>query len=321
MTDIVRTTAALAADGVYAYTDRSFDPSKGTAQGLRTDLNFGTPVSGYASETDRPGEQRAAYKSFIEKKIYPVLSAASDRGENIQRRGGDGSDGLIVTFGGPIITEYEIVQALIKDVALAGFGLAVVAIYMWAHMNGSVFLTIAGMFEIAISFPAAYFVYRVIMGLRYVSILQFLSVFVILGIGVDDIFVFYDTYAQATAATGRDTDLVLRLSYAYKHAGRAMLVTSFTSAAAFCSNLASAIPAVQVFGIFIAIMVFFNYAAAISWFPACIAFWEIKLLNRGGGGGKFTPACCRFLPKPIAASSAFFKAKFPQWSKVGSRGR
>ena len=222
--DVVSTTASLAADGVYVYTDRSFDPATGTAKGLRTDFNFGTPAKGYASEKDRPEKQRAEYKAFIEKEIFPTLSAAARRGEkNRKDGGGGGGDVLGVTFGGPIITEYEIVRALIQDVSLAGFGLAVVAVYMWAHMNGSVFLTLAGMFEIAISFPAAYFLYRVVMGLRYVSILQFLSVFVILGIGVDDVFVFYDTYAQATAATGRDTDLVLRLSYAYKHAGRAML--------------------------------------------------------------------------------------------------
>lgn len=310
------TSASLAADGVYVYTDRSFDPATGTAKGLRSDFNFGTPAKGYASETDRPGKQRAEYKAFIEKKIYPLLDAASRKGER-SRKDVDG-DVLGVTFGGAIITEYEIVRALVQDVSLAGFGLTVVALYMWAHMSGSVFLTIAGMFEIAISFPAAYFFYRVVMGLRYVSILQFLSVFVILGIGVDDIFVFYDTYAQATAATGRDTDLVLRLSYAYKHAGRAMLVTSFTSAAAFCSNLASAIPAVQVFGVFIAIMVVLNYVAAVSWFPACIAFWETRLLNRGGGGGKFTPECCRSIPKPLATMNAWFKRKFPRLSQMAS---
>jgi len=263
-------------------------------------------VSGYASELDRPGAQRGEYVEFVKKQLYPTLKAAADG----NLKGGD-ADRLGVTFGGPIITEYEVVQALIQDVSLAGVGLMVVAVYMWAHLDGSVFLTLAGMFEIAISFPAAYFFYRVVMGLRYVSILQFLSVFVILGIGVDDIFVFFDTFRQATAATGRDSDLVLRLSYTYKHAGRAMLVTSFTSAAAFCSNLASAIPAVQVFGIFIAIMVVLNYIAVVSWFPACVAFWETRLLNKGGGGSKL--GCCRSVPRPLAASKAFIQARAKAW--------
>ena len=46
-----------------------------------------------------------------------------------------------------------------------------------------------------------------------------------------------------------------------------MLVTSMTSGAAFAANLASAIPAVQVFGVFIAVMVLINYFLVITWFP------------------------------------------------------
>ena len=169
----------------------------------------------------------------------------------------------------------EIVEALWRDVSLAGIGFSIVSVYMWAHLDGSVFLAACGMAEIIVSFPTAYAFHRVVMGLEYVSILQFLAIFVILGIGVDDVFVFYDTYAQATRAVGRDGDLTARLSYAYEHAGRAMFVTSFTSAAAFCSNLASAIPAVRVFGVFLAVMVGANYVLVVTWFPACIACWEM----------------------------------------------
>ena len=59
------------------------------------------------------------------------------------------------------------------------------------HLDGSAFLALCGLFEIALSFPAAYFFHRVVLGVERVSVLQFLSVFVILGIGVDDVFVFY----------------------------------------------------------------------------------------------------------------------------------
>jgi len=65
-------------------------------------LDLGTPVSGYASETDRPGAQRGEYADFVQKQLYPTLKAAADG--NLQ---GGGADRLGVTFGGPIITEYE----------------------------------------------------------------------------------------------------------------------------------------------------------------------------------------------------------------------
>jgi len=45
------------------------------------------------------------------------------------------------------------------------------------------------------------------------------------------------------------------------------------SSSAFRFNLRRYILAVQVFGIFIAIMVVLNYIAVVSWFPACVAFW------------------------------------------------
>ena len=61
-----------------------------------------------------------------------------------------------------------------------------------------------------------------------------------------------------------------------------------------------------------------NYVAVISWFPACIAFWETRLLNRGGGGGRFTPKCCRSVPKPLATVNAFFKKKFPRFTQMAT---
>ena len=269
--DVVRVSTQLASEGLYGYTDKTFNPASGFAAGVRAEFNFGTPVDGFSDEKDRSGAQRAQFVDFVKTQLYPKLKAASTYGENP----GNGPDRLGVTFGGDVITELEIVEALWRDVSLAGIGFSIVSVYMWAHLDGSVFLAACGMAEIIVSFPTAYAFHRVVMGLEYVSILQFLAIFVILGIGVDDVFVFYDTYAQATRAVGRDGDLTARLSYAYEHAGRAMFVTSFTSAAAFCSNLASAIPAVRVFGVFLAVMVGANYVLVVTWFPACIACWEM----------------------------------------------
>ena len=207
--------------------------------------------------------------------MYPALTAAVARA----RDPSEGPDRLDVIFGGEEITRFEIRRALASDVTLAAIGFGVVAGYMWMHLDGSAFLALCGLFEIALSFPAAYFFHRVVLGVERVSVLQFLSVFVILGIGVDDVFVFYESFAAATRAVGRSPEtLVVRLSYAYEHAGRAMLVTSFTSAAAFCANVASAIPAVQAFGVFVSVMVALNYIFVTTWFPACIAVRERYLV-------------------------------------------
>ena len=56
-----------------------------------------------------------------------------------------------------------------------------------------------------------------------------------------------------------------------------MLVTSVTTAAAFFANAASAIPAVRVFGCFVGTMVVVNYLLVITFFPACVLFWELRV--------------------------------------------
>ena len=55
--------------------------------------------------------------------------------------------------------------------------------------------------------------------LETISVLQFLAVFIILGIGVDDVFVFYDAFEDASRAVGvRGDTLLSRLNYAFDHA-------------------------------------------------------------------------------------------------------
>ena len=169
---------------------------------------------------------------------------------------------------------------MIHDAKLIAVGLALVVVYTYVH-TGSVFITFCGILEILVSFPAAYAFYAYVLKLKTISVLQFLAIFIILGIGVDDVFVFYDSFEDASKAVGiRGDTLEARLNYAYDHAGRAMLVTSMTSGAAFAANIASAIPAVQVFGVFIAVMVLVNYFLVITWFPACLAahdrYWRSR---------------------------------------------
>lgn len=72
-----------------------------------------------------------------------------------------------------------------------------------------------GILEIVVSIPTAYFFFRVPGGLERTGILQFLSIFVIIGIGVDDVFVFFDTF-RSTRAFGAEVSLAVRLSHAYR---------------------------------------------------------------------------------------------------------
>ena len=54
-----------------------------------------------------------------------------------------------------------------------------------------------GMVEIVISFPLGMFAWHVLLGDPYVTYLMYLGLFIIMGIGADDIFVLVDAWKQA----------------------------------------------------------------------------------------------------------------------------
>ena len=62
--------------------------------------------------------------------------------------------------------------------------------------------------------------------------LQVISMFIILGIGADDIFILSDAYAQSKVIEKVKESKIQRLAYATKRAVETMLTTSVTSALA-----------------------------------------------------------------------------------------
>ncbi|KAL0186344.1 hypothetical protein M9458_018014, partial [Cirrhinus mrigala] len=78
----------------------------------------------------------------------------------------------------------------------------------------------------------ALFLYHVVFGVKYLGILNGVAAFVIIGIGVDDVFVFISTFRQSAHLTCS----LQRMIYTVKTAGRATFLTSFTTAAAYAAN-------------------------------------------------------------------------------------
>ena len=98
--------------------------------------------------------------------------------------------------------------------------------------------------------------------------LNFLSIFVLLGIGADDVLVVTDTFRLvSTEAATKDKPCSVRMTEALHIAGSAMLVTSVTSAASFYANLASVLPALRSFGVFMGTVIVTNYVMVIVAFP------------------------------------------------------
>jgi hypothetical protein len=106
-----------------------------------------------------------------------------------------------------------------------------------------------------------YFFLQAFFDVGALSVLNFLSIFIILGIGADDIFIFVDAWKQSgllfpppaecgndpqAASEARREHLAERLLWTYQRASWAMLVTSLTTGAAFLMNIISSVIPIQV---------------------------------------------------------------------------
>jgi hypothetical protein len=96
-----------------------------------------------------------------------------------------------VFFGGDYVYDEQINQAAVHDVIVMAAGLFLVGVFMTLHFH-SLFLAFVVAFQIILSFSVTYYVYRVLCQVEQVPLLMLLGIFVIIGIGVDDAFVFYD---------------------------------------------------------------------------------------------------------------------------------
>jgi hypothetical protein len=138
-------------------------------------------------------------------------------------------------------------QQMIAEAGWLGGVMALVVALILAQTR-SFFVTAMGFIEIVLTFPLGYFFYRVVAGVEYFHFLNLLGLFIMLGIGADDIFVLNDAWKQSALLFGRG-DLERRMEWAIAKSSRSIFTTSFTTAVAFFGNLVSHIPPLKYFGL------------------------------------------------------------------------
>lgn len=153
-----------------------------------------------------------------------------------------------------------------EDVTWAvGSGLFVFA-FIWFHL-GSFFMAFLSMVLILISFPVSFTIYTGICMITMNTTLNQLTIFIVLGIAADDIFVFCDAWRQTDHIPLIAADESRKLAYAYKRSFRAIAVTSSTTAVAFLANALSDLRPIRAFGIFAAILIPVNFLIVIFMMP------------------------------------------------------
>eukprot|EP00020_Sapocribrum_chincoteaguense_P004609 CAMPEP_0170751948 /NCGR_PEP_ID=MMETSP0437-20130122/11717_1 /TAXON_ID=0 /ORGANISM="Sexangularia sp." /LENGTH=1094 /DNA_ID=CAMNT_0011091005 /DNA_START=13 /DNA_END=3297 /DNA_ORIENTATION=+ len=241
--------------------DRNFQEYYYESTVTRVFFSFGAPLPGFATSEDPDDEQEKLFTDWAVDNLVPYLDDAS-------------TDDMSVVFVGSGVTMALIDEVIVADASFAGGAVVFVALLMLWHTN-SVFLTVAASYHILMSFPATYFVFRVIFDLKQVPMLAVLSLYLLESVGSDDAFLFTDAFKQS-ALQGPDISQSLRhrIAWAWQRASHAVTITSFTTSAAFLINAVSIVPPVRVFGLFSGVLILINYLMVISWYPAILVVWS-----------------------------------------------
>ncbi|KAG3282154.1 dispatched RND transporter family member 3 [Ictidomys tridecemlineatus] len=205
----------------YWYVDEGLSADNLKSSLLRSEILFGAPLPNYYSVDDRWEEQRAKFQSFV---VTYVAMLAKQSTSKVQ-----------VLYGGTDLFDYEVRRTFNNDMLLAFISSSCIAALVYVLTSCSVFLSFFGIASIGLSCLVALFLYHVVFGVQYLGILNGVAAFVVVGIGVDDVFVFINTYRQATHLE----DPQLRMVHTIQTAGKATFFTSLTTAAAYAANVFS----------------------------------------------------------------------------------
>ena len=179
-------------------------------------------------------------------------------------------------------------RLLLVDVTWTNLAALEVWIYVCIHTRSlSVGTTAMGM--VLFSFPITLVLYRRVFAITNLSALHLVIVFVVLGIGADNIFVLWDAWCQSANFPQFKGDYKKRMAYTFRRASKACLATSSTTAFAFLSNGFSTMMPVSAFGYFASLIVPVNYILIVFYWPAFLIVYEEHVRAREA---KVAACCC-----------------------------
>lgn len=233
---------------------------------VRSVLRVGGPFKNYKSIEDRTTEQADEYTSW-----------GLDYAEEVEKLSNDKLD---VRFTSTKLNNASFSGTALRDLSFVVVAIALVFMVIWYH-TGSAFLALAAMGQVFMSFPVAYVLYRFVCRQFYFAALQILSIFLLLGIGADDVFVFTDAWKQSRVELGTEADALTRMTWTYRRAVRAMTVTSITTAAAFFVTATSPIMPISTLGVWAGLLVLVQFALVITAYPSAVVLWHRFWSQRG----------------------------------------
>eukprot|EP00439_Symbiodinium_sp_Y106_P036328 s6179_g4.t1 len=244
-----------------------------TAEGLTeiTALRSYFALQAFCCEAGEPGqgqivsEMDAVWNAFVAELVELLTQKNANRGA------------VRVFFSGDGISSYETFAAVGGDAMFAIMSYCFVLVYATLHTR-SPFLALVGLSLVMLSIPASFAVFMLASGSGELSLMMCLSVFIVIGVGSDMLFVYTDFYKQSLLFT---RDPAERLKFTYLQAASSTAATTFTTAMSFFANLASVLRPLREFGFFMGVCVTLAWLMVLMAYPAVLIMGE-RLQN-----------CCR----------------------------
>ena len=205
---------------------------------------------------------------------------------------------------GVIATKFAIFSKyVIEDVKYFAIAGGLVLLIMLLYMQSMV-VVLSTVLNIAFSFIISYWVYYYVFGLKFFPFINLLAGLILVAVGADDVFIFYDCWLQVKKERADRFEAVVTRTLTT--ASLAILVTSLTTASAFFSNLLSDVTITQCFGIFSGLSILVNFVLMVTWTPSVIILSEV-------GAKKLRPyfhcflesSCCRVSGEMMERLSSF----------------
>jgi hypothetical protein len=236
--------------------DWYFDAKFPDSQTMRARSWFGLPFAGFDSHLADVEAQKEVYLDFIDNELLPMLEEAS-------------TDNVEIFYMGPVLTDHEVFLSVRQDTYWSIGSIIFVWVYMSVHLRAP-HLAFLGMGIVALSFPMGLVVFRMF-GNEQMAIINFLALFLLIGIGADNIFILTDLWRQARLTSTNATE---QLQRTMSKAGKAVTVCGITTACSFLANGASAVKPVREFGIFVGICVLSNLLLCLTLYPPVLVLFE-----------------------------------------------
>ncbi|CAE7475960.1 DISP3 [Symbiodinium pilosum] len=177
--DINETLTMMLREHIMHFTDKDFDALNLRSKFTRGSFFGGIPLAGYDRWQTSWDEQRGKHEAFLLDLYREVLSRADDSSRPLPFQH------IKITWFDSMLQDFEVQKWLFHDASWCAGTFAVVTLLLILNLR-SFCLTIFGMLGVLLAFAATYFFHFTVLEYKSLTVLDFLSLFLIVGIAADD---------------------------------------------------------------------------------------------------------------------------------------